>query len=358
MKKIGLHGSYYGRNFGDTLILNIVNNWIKEFDPDIKVILPRIIDNQEAKEIIGERIFETSELKELDGLVFGPGGYFGEQSTASYFKQLLWSWRNYQRHLSWVKPLYKRKIPYMIVGVGVGPISNLFLRRAIIRLFKNAKVIAVRDKVSYEYLKKWGVDLSKLYLFSDVALSLNAKEFKSESNTIANRKKIAIHFPGKELLEVGKMVHFVQFLVKVSQDHDLYYLEDNVGQFSNNLHKSHLVNDLADLGVNPTVFGYKSPFQVIEDISKVDVLITSKLHVGIVGYAMNKPVISIPRHEKTFRFYEQVNRSEYCIKPSEITKEELLKIFNKCLQNPFVENIMSNEAMKNKQLLHDFLKDC
>ena len=77
MKKIGLHGSYYCRNFGDTLILSIVNNWIKEYSQKTIVDLPFVTSEKEALEILNSKLQKTN-FHELDGLIFGPGGYFGE----------------------------------------------------------------------------------------------------------------------------------------------------------------------------------------------------------------------------------------------------------------------------------------
>src|SRR6202007_2101045 len=58
-------------------------------------------------------------------------------------------------------------------------------------------------------------------------------------------------------------------------------------------------------------------------IGGVDGIVTTKLHVGIVGCAMEKPVISMPGHSKTPRFYKQVGLSEQCISQSGDWRPEL-----------------------------------
>src|SRR5690554_4740536 len=99
MKKIGLHGAYSVRNFGDTLILKIVKEWINEHSPMVEVILPFATCEMESFEITNKPLNKI-QIKELDALIFGPGGYFGEPPV-NFLRRLRWTFRNYKKHLSW-----------------------------------------------------------------------------------------------------------------------------------------------------------------------------------------------------------------------------------------------------------------
>ena len=64
--KIGVHGSYFGRNFGDTLILRIVVNWVREYNPQAIIFLPFVTSDEEAIEILGHKNQEYR-LSDMDG---------------------------------------------------------------------------------------------------------------------------------------------------------------------------------------------------------------------------------------------------------------------------------------------------
>lgn len=49
-------------------------------------------------------------------------------------------------------------------------------------------------------------------------------------------------------------------------------------------------------------------------INEMDCIVTEKLHVGVVGCALNKCVVTFPCHrEKTDNFYRSIGESERCV---------------------------------------------
>jgi polysaccharide pyruvyl transferase WcaK-like protein len=349
MKKIGIHGSYYGRNFGDTLILHIIRNWIHEYNSSIEVSLPYINSDKEAIEIL-----ETQNIKrkinELDGLIFGPGGYFGER-PGDFIQKLKWSLRNYRRHIFWNRLLYKNEVPYIIIGVGVGPISFNFLKKRIIKLFNNAQYVSVRDIYSKQYLIEWGLDEAKIHIAPDVALTL--KSLNKESSRI--KKRVAIHYPANNLIKEGKIMDFVEFIKTISINHDVCFLEDEENQYSENNSNS-IYNFLLQEGLSLPIIKYVNPSELIKNINTMDKLITSKLHVGIVSYALGKNVLSIPNHTKIIRFYEQINSQAFCIPLSKLNSELLLNKFEKLNEIDNSKNILYEEALKNRKMVFEFLE--
>ena len=75
------------------------------------------------------------------------------------------------------------------------------------------------------------------------------------------------------------------------------------------------------------------PFQnwsvMVETIAKSSLIITSKLHVGIVSIAQGGKVISIPAHEKTFRLYKQLGLSDFCIQKGSLNETQLISTIRK-----------------------------
>jgi len=346
IKKIGLHGSYFGRNFGDTLILHIIKNWIEEYSKDTKINLPRVKSKKEAQEILNAENLNVN-IAELDGMIFGPGGYFGEQ-PGSFLRRLKWSIRNYNRHIRWNNKLFRSNVPYIIVGVGVGPLSFRFIRKGVVKLFKNADFVSVRDKYSKQYLIEWGIDPEKITIVPDVALTL-----QPENRTQNKIAKIALHYPNDNLVNSGKLNEFVQFIRTIQDSNEIYLLEDSEGQYLNN-NKNNIKNILGDHGIVLPLIQYEGPKKLIKNLQNVDGIITTKLHVGIVGYSLGKKVLSIPNHTKTVRFYEQINREKFCIPLKKIDTGMLVDKFEQ-LNSMDSNNILFDDALKNKKIVFQFL---
>lgn len=351
--EIAVHGSYYARNFGDTLILSIVVNWVKEEFPEATINLPFCCSIEEAKEIAGPHRFVIDPtLDNSDALVFGPGGYFG-QPNFSLLRRTHWFWRNYRRHLIWRRAIWSKKIPYYIVGVGVGPLDNLLFRSVVKQLFTRANFAAVRDVISLGYLKRWLNNPEKVKVTCDVALSVQPRKARVERE----RKRIGIHYPGTLLHDHNKLKVFCDFLSTLEASFDLFLVEDGPGQVATKDERS-VYNYLKRIGKHYGVIEYVSPDDLIAELEKLDYIITSKLHVGILGYSLLKPVLSIPLHQKTSRFYEQIGRAEFCLDVATLSSEGLSNSFNELLINPVEENKMQELAlMTRSQLLKTMKSD-
>lgn len=347
---VGLHGSYFSRNFGDTLILSIIRNWIGE--SEVEVVLPFVGSSQEATEILGEVPSAKKEIRELDGLIFGPGGYFGEP-PGNLFQRARWSLRNYRRHIRWNRKLYKDKIPYIIIGVGVGPISFFLLRKRIVKLFQNARYVTVRDDYSKAYLIKWGIVADKILVTRDVALTLTPDRLPNEKNA---KPKIALHFPGMDLEGEGKVGDFVEFISYLQKRNEVLLLEDVQNQF-NSSRKENLNNVLKRNNLDLGIIKYETPTALINNLQKVDLIITSKLHVGIVGYALGKRILSIPKHTKTIRFFEQIDRKEFCIPFTNINLDLLIEKYERLIHIDNSRNILHEDAIRNKEIVSKFINE-
>src|SRR5690606_18311259 len=54
-------------------------------------------------------------------------------------------------------------------------------------------------------------------------------------------------------------------------------------------------------------FKYENPSHLIALINELDIVITTKLHCGIVANCLGKYTLSISVHNKTMRLYKQLN---------------------------------------------------
>src|SRR5690606_18712814 len=70
------------------------------------------------------------------------------------------------------------------------------------------------------------------------------------------------------------------------------------------------------------------PRTLIATLKCADLVITNKLHVGIVSVSLNGRVISIPTHHKTVRFYDQLGLGDCCIATSNLSAQTLARSFD------------------------------
>ncbi|HET9275932.1 MAG TPA: polysaccharide pyruvyl transferase family protein, partial [Gemmatimonadales bacterium] len=314
---IALHGAYRGGNFGDMLLLGIYAKWIREIMPGSRVILPFMhrslsglidADGRGARHLLGAA-----------ALVYGGGGYFGEPDK----RQTWWSFRNVLRHLPVGVIARLRGIPIAISGVGAGPLSVPAARRLFVLLFRWAHSATVRDRESRGYLTSYGVSPEALTVTADAALTLDGGDLPAEATREA--QAILAGLPGS--LRIGVHVahsigcagiqSLIDDLAAFAAAHPeasfVYFLDEGPGRGEEYhlMKKTRLLEQ--KVGAPGVVVPYRTPSQVVGLIHALDLVITTKLHVGIVGCALGRPVLAFPFHPKTRRFYEQIGAADRCI---------------------------------------------
>ena len=63
---------------------------------------------------------------------------------------------------------------------------------------------------------------------------------------------------------------------------------------------------------------YRCPWDFLELLKAVDVIVTNKLHVGICGLALGRKVISVPNMPKTKRYYDEMDLPHLCLNPEKL----------------------------------------
>ncbi|WP_162528548.1 polysaccharide pyruvyl transferase family protein [Novosphingobium sp. BW1] len=313
-----LHGSYFGLNFGDTLLCRLFSDWIHAADANSRVILPRA-DARNLK-LIGSDERGLLAARKGEALVLCGGGYFGEPKSGI----TRWTARAYTRHMllaNWAA----ERMPVYIFGTGVGPVTNPRMRRDLIALFQRAEVAVVRDQESANFLKEWGVtrdlqispDAVVTATESDLKKDIEGKDLSmlrfanSEAKTVAVHTEV--HASGRDL-DIAK--DMVARLI-AETNHNIVLVTDGRRTFGDSAwHDQVNVPEEAKKRVVKLKYD-GDPQSLIAVLNAVDIVITTKLHVGIVRCALNKPVISIPRHAKTPRFYRQMQLEDWCLSTNE-----------------------------------------
>jgi polysaccharide pyruvyl transferase WcaK-like protein len=296
-----VHGSYFADNFGDTLLVKLMCDWIAERIGRDNVFLA-VPGHSLEQESIGYPVISPEQRRSVSHLVFTGGGHFGEPAL-SFRRKYEWQQRNRRRHLAWLKSY--RGAKKAIFGIGVGPLSNPFYRRAVRRLFLEADVIYVRDEESLLFSRQYGFNAERVRLGTDLAMSIGPAARKPE-------KPFALHvaeLPGEEIVSILDAL-IDQGLAIPNEPVDVFFdstaSEKEIRRYEDRL-ASRLPRDTLRF------IEYRGVEPLIDRISTYDLIFTSKLHVGIVATALGRKVISIPSHQKTVRFYRQLGLERFCL---------------------------------------------
>lgn len=369
-REIALHGSYYEHNFGDELLLALYARWIRETGAGIAVNAP--LASEEMMRAIGADSRGMSGLRRVMGLVYGGGGYFGEQPV----RPIRWGFRNLLRYAPPAVAMELRARPYAIIGVGAGPLSNRLTRRAIVRLCSRADVVAVRDEESCEYLRGFGVRREDVVVTADAALTIGALGDRcslaaGSDPPLGYRRRernIGIH-----LLLPREMSHFsellvgglIRFATKHPETAFVFFADSRrEGVTSEDQRPSGLVMTLIQqLGARSSFVPYKEPLTLLNLLASLDMVITTKLHVGIAAVALGIPVVSLPYHYKVARFYRQVNASDHCVPLAELDSGRLWTVLSDIYAQGLPRRVavppaVLQRAFANRTLLQRFVASC
>lgn len=308
---VALHGSYYGYNFGDTLLCWLFNNWIKENEFVDSTALP--FANWQNQKAIGADRRGVRTALNAQAFVFCGGGYFSE-ALGSPTK---WAARAFFRHLLLATAVRRLGKPLAILGVGVGPITNATVRRGVLSLFEYAEVAAVRDIESATTLRDWGLRRDVLVVPDAVAVS-NLKELFNigHSKRIGIReRRLGVHISGQPTASELEAARQICEWALFKKDVQIILITDGMPRRRPIVWPDEIRRRFP--GLHASIRYYDGDINsMIAFLASLDGIVTTKLHVGIVATVLEVPVISVPHHEKTFRFYRQIGKAENVIDQS------------------------------------------
>lgn len=299
--KVAVHGSYYANNFGDTLIVKIMCDWASDVVGRENVYLA-MPGRREEQEAVGYPVISPARRGCISHLIFSGGGYFGEPSLPP-LKRLKWYRRNYQRHLAWVGQFPKAE--KAAFGLGIGPLSSVLFRRAVRSLFRQFSFYYVRDTVSLDYAHKYGFNAGCARLGIDLAMSVVPASGAPE-RAIAIHATSMPHERLRELIAYFPRQGANQPSIDIVLDLPISARE-----------RQRLQALIAEAPAPVRLVEYDGVSQLLERLGRYELVITSKLHVGIVATALGRSVVSVPVHQKTKRFYSDLGLSRYCLDDGE-----------------------------------------
>jgi len=357
MKKVLLHGAFFGSNYGDFLFCKILINHLEKYK--CNVILGKSSKFFRNKFNIKRNSLEIINLIKSDALVFAPGGYFGEPNVKG-LKLLRWRIRYLLKHayLGVLARLFHK--PYAIIGIGAGPL-NFWLGRIVTRyIFNGANVITVRDYESYDFIKSLGVKNKNIEICVDLVVHY-IKEMMLD-NRILNANGFILDNTKKYILfhisTGGDKVSIVSEAIKKYINEKRINCKIIICTDFNLDIEEKLINNVIENFENYDYEVLKYDVDKLSSIISIsDLIITFKLHVGIVAAALGKSVISIPVHHKVKRFYNQINESNRCNDNESITVLDVYNMIDEYMTVPIIlDNEIYDKSRKNLLVMDDFLE--
>lgn len=255
--------------------------------------------------------------------------------------------------------------PVYILGVGGGPVDTPWLRRQMVKMLNKAKVIQFRDEATKQVFENYKVR-NTMIVTADTALvitkdMLKTFEHKDELDSISGtRKRILFHYPdnANALEKLGN--HVLKALLLFLENHSDYM----VVVCSDNNHKrgqreceiiQSIEQQLENANVDVYRYEYHDSWQLCSLINEVDCVITAKLHVGVIGCALDKAVVAFPVHrEKTQNFYAMIDESDRCIHMNDVTFEKAYEQLCKFYDKPVhISDEIRSKAEMNLSVLDD-----
>lgn len=306
--RVGVHGSYYGYNFGDTLLCRIFNSWVQQSDLVEDTVLP--LANAKNQKAIGAQYRGILQSMQADAIIMCGGGYFSESTSNSR----AWTARVYWRHL-WLSAMARKfKKPLAIYGVGVGPVSNAGVRKRILATFEYAHSVVVRDEESAKMLKDWGMR-REVRVASDAVVGVDLRQLvglAARTHSPSRPQKLIVHSSGRPSeLEMSAVRTICEWATS-RPNVEIVFATDG-------LSRQRAIEWPRKVGaafphIKHSVRMYDGDVDaMVRFLATADAIATTKLHVGIVGMNLGVPVISIPQHAKTRRFFLQAGKLDHVV---------------------------------------------
>lgn len=353
MKKVLVHGAYKGDNFGDTLLLVMMINQLKKKNIDIVLSNTCELTYERCKELTNVRLLKgITDIISCDCIIFGGGGYFGEQPN----NQRIWYLNFIKNHLLiGYFFLFLRK-PIAFIGVEFGELSNSFIKWVTCILLNHATIIGARNNGSLTWLKD-NAHLKNTIQTADMAL--NICNFDQIDKDISVSPEVLIHpsFDPVVDLATAQMVKCLNEINWAEYDIKLSLILDR-----NNDESEKLINSWANAldGKVSNIYRYENPIKLCNIIKGCSCIISNKLHTTIVASSFGRCVISVAKHPKNKRFFEDIGRPELLIAHDTFDVQKFKELLNLHIINKLEPIILCqsvrSRAVKNYELINEFLE--
>lgn len=369
---IAIHGAYYSNNFGDLLLIKLFESWIRS-RVDCEIVYPLVPERQRerfGREFPGVRL-GLEGARRWKALVYVGGGYLGEPEKVRGSRLGgKWNQRFLSRHVLPAAVCIWNGTPYAVLGVEAGPLSNVLVRSAARQILGHAQEVSGRNEESGRFARELLEEGANVHVAPDAALSIDRSDIPAEAMETVERmlgpdrgsRLLGIHSPSHLLSEDPKTALLMDTIVSqlssardvtpvVFSDRGDAAMDAACGRLSARV--------TASIGRECLSIPFAGIWETCALISRLSAIVTTKLHVGIVAYALGVYSESFAVHQKTPRFYRQINGSSRCemLKDLDVTtaSEKVARVVS-AARYPFpIEDEFWRSIKKKSDLHRDLL---
>lgn len=304
-----LYTGWYGfQNVGDDSFVYITDWQLKKLYPDAKVLClsPQQYGRGVKSVFLASKMSFRAYLLSLmwyipqsDAVVFSGGTMFKKRYSVFSAEHLI----------KILCTLFRVKLG--TIGVSVGPFPEEANEKGWISFFKSMRFMSLRDKRSYEWLDKRGID--NITLGFDMAALL--PEYCRDNG---------ITLPQQDDSTIG--ISLCSFATKEFQNNvikslkDFFSKEKRCEKIKLFVFKAGVTGDkpisektaqtLRELGYIVEIVDYCSPFEIIANMKHCKLMICTRLHAGIFSYAFRIPFVMFEYEQKCSDFLDEIHYPE------------------------------------------------
>lgn len=358
MKKVFLK-AYYKNNLGDDLFLHIVSNRYK--NKFYAVCSPKygyhnrfnnINFNNSFLRYYAYRIFEkikkkkgmleSKNLSKSDIILTIGGSIFIEEKNNSMEEMK----RKYS--------IYKKNIPYCILGANFGPFYNDFYKEYIDNeIFNKAEDVCFRDSYSYDLFKQ----NPKVRQAADIVFSLDTSHVNltNSDRVVFSIIECRDRF-SNEIAKMyeDKMIELINYFIKLGYNITLMSFckaegdEDAINRILKRINSK--IDNIDKYFYNGNVA------EALNVLGKSKIIVGSRFHAMVLGMLLEKSIIPIIYSDKTLNLLDDVGYNSIVF---DIRKAELispLKIDSKALDYRVDISKQKKDAVNQFKILDELLK--
>lgn len=249
-------------------------------------------------------------------------------------------------HFKWILLAKLRNVKVFFLNVGAGPVDyrlgKLFIKYSLMM----ANYCSLRDRKSKSLIEHIGFK-GRIDVYPDLAYGLEVDEEGRTPISERIRKVVGINpmpfgarvWPQKDLplyqAYIQKLASFGYWLVK--NDYVIALFGSDIG------HDSLAIEDLRKAmkefgGIDfergqMIVHPITSVKELLDQMSLMDFVVTSRLHPVIFSHLLNKPVLAVAHHDKVSSLMKDMGFSEYCLNIKDFNVQDLSSKFQNLVQS-------------------------
>lgn len=324
---------YYGfGNSGDEALLSGIIENLKKEKQDIKICVLSKSPEQTAKEhgVHSVNRYDYLKVKKVikNARMFISGGGSLIQDVTS--SKSLWY------YTSMIKLAEKYSVPVMVYANGIGPILKESNKKRTKEVLEGAERITLREDGSYAELQTLGIDMEKVEVTADPALSLVpetetfAEKLLENEGVPTDKKCIGICVRNWKEAGADFSKICAEALCEVCGEFDLLPVFLPLKQ-PEDLKISYEIAEKMEIPCKVIEKTF-SPSEIISVVGKMDIMVCMRLHALIYAAKMSVPTVNISYDPKVCNVakYLGLDRS---IDISTMTKEGLKAELKNVMQN-------------------------